>query len=90
MYATPIAEQAQSLTLDGDLRRLLQCGGATEAVTALEFMSRAPCQIGAEALATEALRYLEEGKITSLLVIDETSQLVGVVHLHDLWRTEMI
>jgi arabinose-5-phosphate isomerase len=41
-------------------------------------------------LATAALALLEERKITSLPVVDETGVVEGVVHLHDLWKTEMI
>jgi arabinose-5-phosphate isomerase len=33
---------------------------------------------------------MEQRKITSVVVIDEASVAVGVVHLHDLWRTQMI
>ena len=44
----------------------------------------------ADALATEALRLMEERRITSLPVIDAEQRPEGVVHLHDLWRTEMI
>jgi arabinose-5-phosphate isomerase len=33
---------------------------------------------------------MEEKKITSLLVVDEDSNLEGIVHLHDLWGTELV
>ena len=33
---------------------------------------------------------MEQRKITSIVVVDgETGRVAGVVHLHDLWRTEM-
>jgi arabinose-5-phosphate isomerase len=38
----------------------------------------------------EALRILEERKITAVVVVDPQHTPIGVVHLHDLWRTEMI
>ena len=41
-------------------------------------------------LATAALDVLEARKITSLLVTDEEGRVDGVLHLHDLWKTEMI
>ena len=41
-------------------------------------------------LAVEALRLMEERKITSLVVVGPAGQVEGVVHLHDLWRTQMI
>ena len=31
-----------------------------------------------------------EKKITSLPVVDESGQLQGVLHLHDLWGTQML
>jgi arabinose-5-phosphate isomerase len=33
---------------------------------------------------------MEEKKITSLVVVDSSGKLEGIVHLHDLWGTEMI
>jgi CBS domain-containing protein len=33
---------------------------------------------------------MESRKITSLVVTDAGGGIAGVVHLHDLWRTEMI
>jgi arabinose-5-phosphate isomerase len=36
------------------------------------------------------LKAAEERKITSLVVADDDGAIAGVVHLHDLWRTEMI
>ena len=40
-------------------------------------------------LAVEALKILEERKISSLIVVDDDRRPLGVLHLHDLWRTEM-
>ena len=40
-------------------------------------------------LAAEALNILEQRKITSIVVVDAARIVQGVVHLHDLWRTEM-
>ena len=33
---------------------------------------------------------MEERRITSLVVADAERRVEGVVHLHDLWKTEMI
>jgi arabinose-5-phosphate isomerase len=41
-------------------------------------------------LAVEALRVMEERKITSLVVVDASGTVEGVLHLHDLWGTESI
>ena len=76
---------------DGDLRRLLERDGPKGLEkTAGEVMNRSPKTIGAEELAVRALSVMEEKKITSLVVVDEAMQIEGVVHLHDLWETELI
>ena len=56
---------------------------------AADCMTRQPSTIGRRELATKALNLMEEKKITSLPVVDAQGKLEGVVHIHDLWRTEM-
>jgi arabinose-5-phosphate isomerase len=76
---------------DGDLRRLLEREGPrTLEKTAGEAMNRSPKTIHAGEFAVEALRVMEEKKITSLIVVDDDQRIEGIVHLHDLWETEMI
>ena len=76
---------------DGDLRRLLEHeGGAALSRTAGEAMNPRPQTIGASELAARALAILEERKITSLVVVDSTGRVEGVLHLHDLWGVELI
>lgn len=76
---------------DGDLRRLLEHEGSkTLEKTAGEAMNRAPKTIHAEELAVRALSVMEERKITSLVVVDDIQRIEGVIHLHDLWETELI
>jgi arabinose-5-phosphate isomerase len=76
---------------DGDLRRLMEKqGGATLALKAGEAMTRNPQTIGPHVLASEALNAMEKKKITSIVVVDDTQKVVGVVHLHDLWTLELI
>jgi arabinose-5-phosphate isomerase len=76
---------------DGDLRRLLQQRGKdTLDLTAEDCMTRMPKTIGAEEFAASALARMEEMKITSLVVVDGEQRVLGIVHLHDLWGTEMV
>lgn len=76
---------------DGDLRRLLEHDGPRcLEKTAGESMHRAPRTIGPDELAVRALSIMEERKITSLIVVDQDNRIEGVVHLHDLWETELI
>jgi arabinose-5-phosphate isomerase len=74
---------------DGDLRRNMADGTNLLDRKAAEVMTRRPVTIRREMLAAEALLVLEQRKITSIVVVDEESRVQGVVHLHDLWRTEM-
>ncbi len=75
---------------DGDLRRMLQrYGDETLRKSAADGMTRNPMVISKEELATKALNLLEAKKITSLVVKGEDGRVEGIIHLHDLWRTEM-
>jgi arabinose-5-phosphate isomerase len=53
-------------------------------------MTRHPITIARDTLAAEALHVLEQRKITAVVVVDEGRHVLGVVHLHDLWRTDLI
>ena len=76
---------------DGDLRRLLeQRGKDVMDLTAGEAMTRSPKTISSEEFAATALALMEEKKITSLMVVDGSGKLKGIVHLHDLWSTELV
>ena len=76
---------------DGDLRRLMETQkGAVLEMTAGACMTRNPQTIGPLALASEALNVMEKRKITSVVVVDGTQKVLGVVHLHDLWTLELI
>ena len=76
---------------DGDLRRLMEKqGGATLNLIASQAMTRTPQTIGPHVLASEALNLMEKKKITSIVVVDVSEKVVGVVHLHDLWTLELI
>ncbi|HXD15811.1 MAG TPA: KpsF/GutQ family sugar-phosphate isomerase [Vicinamibacterales bacterium] len=79
---------------DGDLRRLLmsaqQSGsGSVLDRTAADVMSRSPVTVSRAMLAVEALRLMEEKKITSVVVVGHAQQVEGVLHVHDLWRTQL-
>jgi arabinose-5-phosphate isomerase len=76
---------------DGDLRRLLEQRGKDALdLTAQDCMTRTPKTIGPEEFAATALARMEEMKITSLVVVDGQRRVRGIVHLHDLWGTEMV
>ncbi|MEQ1727195.1 MAG: CBS domain-containing protein, partial [Vicinamibacterales bacterium] len=86
-------EQGELLGIitDGDLRRLMEREIDALALTAAEVMTRGPVTVEPRMLAAQALNILEQRKITSLVVAEgDPKRAVGVVHLHDLWRTELV
>ena len=84
-------ERLVGIVSDGDLRRLLEKRGKDVMdLTAGEAMTRTPKTIGAGEFAATALAVMEEKKITSLMVVDGRGKLEGIVHLHDLWTTELV
>jgi arabinose-5-phosphate isomerase len=84
-------EKLVGVISDGDLRRLLeQRGKDVLDLTAGECMTKNPKTVSGHEFAAAALALMEEKKITSLLVVDGSARLEGIVHLHDLWGTEMM
>ena len=75
---------------DGDLRRFFEReGGRALEHVAGDLMTATPVTIDRKELATQALNLMESRRITSLMVVDQEGRLEGVVHIHDLWSTEM-
>lgn len=71
---------------DGDLRRCMDQGVDINTVAIGEVMTRGCKAIGASSLAAEALRLMETGKITALVVEDPDHHPIGVIHMHDILR----
>ncbi|NQV86141.1 MAG: KpsF/GutQ family sugar-phosphate isomerase [Woeseiaceae bacterium] len=76
----------EGIFTDGDLRRALDGGADIHETKISDVMHRDCKTISADILAAEALRVLEENRITSLLVIDEKRKVVGALNVHDLFR----
>jgi arabinose-5-phosphate isomerase len=84
-------DRLRGVISDGDLRRQMEAhGNGVFDRTAGDCMTRDPVTIPGRALATEALNLMEGRRITSLVVVDEAGRVRGVVHLHDLWQTELL
>ena len=71
------------LITDGDLRRHMQ---GLMGHTAGQVMTRAPKTVDPETLAAEALRLMNDSRITVLFVVEDERP-VGVLHVHDLLRS---
>ncbi len=74
---------------DGDLRRRMADTPTILELRALDLMTRDPVTIARDVLAVEALNVMERRKITSIIVAGPGGAVDGVVHLHDLWQTEL-
>ena len=75
---------------DGDVRRKMLAFDNVLARSARDVMTENPIAIGRKTLAAEAVNILEQRKITSLIVVDAQRHVEGVIHLHHLWRTDLV
>jgi arabinose-5-phosphate isomerase len=86
--AVTVDGKLAGIITDGDLRRyfLANPGSDTRDVRALDLMTSKARTISAEALAIEALKNMEEvaPKVMQLLVVSDTGELEGIIHMHDL------
>ena len=72
---------------DGDLRRnmtRLMDSAAEEVAT------KTPATVSPNTLAVQAVAKMNEKKITTLFVVDDTWQPLGILHMHDLLRAGVI
>jgi arabinose-5-phosphate isomerase len=71
---------------DGDLRRALDQGLDVHTASMEQVMTAGGKTATPEMLAAEAVHILEQNKINALMVVDEDSQVVGALNIHDLFR----
>lgn len=71
---------------DGDLRRTLDRGIDVRQALIDEVMTQHGKTARAEMLAAEALKIMEDHKISGLVVIDSQDQPIGALNMHDLLR----
>jgi arabinose-5-phosphate isomerase len=74
---------------DGDLRRHMIDKPNILEMHAGDLMTKRPIAVDPSTLAAQALLIMEQRKITSLVVAGEDLRVEGVLHVHDLWRTEL-
>lgn len=75
---------------DGDLRRCIDRQIDLQHARMRDVMTPAPRTINEDTLAAEALKVMEERKITSLVVASGDRKVIGVVHMHDLLRAGVL
>lgn len=78
------------IVTDGDLRRLLATDPADPlGIKVVAVMTARPLTIDGDELAASALEVMERRHVTSLLVVDGDDRPAGLLHIHDLWRTQL-
>jgi arabinose-5-phosphate isomerase len=82
--------QVLGIFTDGDLRRLIERGADLRGLVAQQVMHPSPRRIRVAALAVDAPDLMEQHRITSVLVIDERSRLIGALNSNDLMRAKVI
>lgn len=75
---------------DGDLRRALDRQVDVHQARMADVMTRRPRTVGMDALAAEALKLMEDHRITGLLVVDAHDRLVGALNVQDLLRAGVL
>ncbi len=81
-------ERLVGIITDGDLRRHMERSHDILSMAAGDVMTKNPVSVPTSMLAVEALNVMEHRKITAVVVADG-ARVAGVVHLHDLWHTEL-
>ena len=71
---------------DGDLRRYMEQHDHLWELTAKDVMCSHPQCIPAGILAAKALHVLELHSVNQLIVLDESKDPVGMVHVHDILK----
>ena len=88
---TAVVEDGKILGIitDGDLRRMLSKSDDFTSLTAKDIMSQNPKTIDSNAMAVDAMEFMEKYGISQLLV-EKKGQYAGVVHVHDLIKEGII
>ena len=93
MGMTAVVSEAgvvEGIFTDGDLRRLLERSGDIRSLSVSEVMTSSPATIAPTALAAEAVRIMEDRRISQLLVVDSDRRLAGALQIHDLLAAKVV
>ena len=80
----------KGIITDGDLRRFINRGGDIKKSLALHVMTKNPKKAYYHELAAQALKRMEDYKITVLPVVNDDDRVVGVIHMHDILRAGIV
>ncbi len=82
--------QLQGVFTDGDLRRLLGKNLTLPNCSISDVMTRTCTVIEETALAEQAMRVMQEKKISALCVVNQQQQVCGALNMHDLIRAGIV
>jgi arabinose-5-phosphate isomerase len=82
--------QVVGVFTDGDLRRMLEKNLDIHSTKIHAVMTPSCSVIGADILAAEAMKVMQQKKINALLIIDEHNKLSGALNMHDLVRAGIV
>ena len=77
-------DKAIGIITDGDIRRAIQKFDELKHLKAVDFMTIGFKRIGETELLTEALEMMDINKITTLTVMNETEEVVGILSIHNI------
>ncbi|SFH67123.1 KpsF/GutQ family sugar-phosphate isomerase [Modicisalibacter xianhensis] len=75
---------------DGDLRRTLDQHGDLRPLRVDDVMTRGGKRVRPGMLAAEAVKIMEDNRITALAVVDDDDRPIGALHMHDLLSSGVI
>ncbi|MBF9252282.1 KpsF/GutQ family sugar-phosphate isomerase [Pontibacter sp. 172403-2] len=91
--ATAVVQDGTShlvgIITDGDLRRMLNKFDSIDGIRASDIMTPAPLTISPDQYAAEALAIMQDKTITQLIVT-ESGNFAGFIHLHDLLKEGLV
>ncbi|MDR0695508.1 MAG: KpsF/GutQ family sugar-phosphate isomerase [Holosporales bacterium] len=73
---------------DGDLRRHISDHLLSQLVD--EVMTKNPITVDKNILTSELLRMMEERKITNMFILNDISQPIGIIHIHDIITRKIV
>ncbi|MBN2542229.1 KpsF/GutQ family sugar-phosphate isomerase [bacterium] len=91
---TLVTEEGKLLGIftDGDIRRAIQNCGDDNIMNhkLIDYVTRSPKSITPGTLTEEAVYIMEKNKITSLPVVGDNDEIMGIVHLHDILQRKIV
>lgn len=84
------ANRLEGVYTDGDLRRTLDHYGDLRSLRVDDVMTRGGKRVRPGMLAAEAVKIMEDNRITALAVVDDDDHPIGALHMHDLLASGVI